>query len=85
MGLLGSGNVDRDFGLVADTSLSYISLGLLFIAVMAWYNASKDILKRLVRLPKVGGVMTQDVLHALVVTGISLLWAANVAPARLPL
>lgn len=63
-------------------SAQYISLALAVAAVMAWWGVTKHYLKTLPAL-RIKGV-SPDLIQALVVTAVSLLWSANIAQPALP-
>ena len=61
-------------------SLSLISLCLVIGAAMAWYGATKDLLKQAIKLPKgIGGGVAHDVIYATILTAISVWFSTSVA------
>ena len=64
---------------VQHKSLRLISLCLVIAAAFAWYGASKDVLKAVVKLPKGIGGVAHDVIYATILTAISVWWSSSVA------
>jgi len=65
---------------VQSKSLSLISLALIIAAAFAWYGATKDVLKKAIKLPAgLGGGVAHDVIYAALLTVLSVWWSSNVA------